>query len=621
MNMRLAKGSGPTRLGDLVALSAAAALAVSLLAATAARASSPAPGWEVTSRSYPTDLKPGGTGMVEVELFNTGAGFSSGPVTVTDTLPAGLEATKAGMLEGFGGITTPANVEGSEQNEEVHEREEQEGKHVVGGQELRVWSCSGTTVVTCTTVPGFEGVLRPIGPGFLSRLGIDVRVSQSASGTAPNHVTATGGGAPAAADSSDPLTFGSATPGFGIVGLHAWFANANGTPDTQAGTHPYEATFSFDLNAVANGTAGGSIRDVQLALPPGVIGDPHATPQCTRQQFLAALTGGCPPSTQVGIDWGGVGPEGEGGFATFAPRIGVYNLVPPPGVPAEFGFTAAGVNIIIEAVVRSGGNYGITGRVHDLGFDPASNTLTLWGVPAEAVHNPQRCGIGPQESTHFCGFSAGGAALVPLLTMPTACEGPLSMGMHVDSWNATSIASENASVVLHNAAGAPIGVSGCEHLGFGPQLSVAPDTSYADTPAGLSVQVRMPQESLTDPTGLSTADIKNTTVTLPEGVAINPGQAAGLAACGPAEDGLSTQAERARGEEDNGPAHCPNASKVGSDEIETPLLSKNLKGNVYVLQSEPPHIKLLVAAEGEGVFLKLVGTVDLDEQTGRITTS
>ncbi len=48
----------------------------------------------------------------------------------------------------------------------------------------------------------------------------------------------------------------------------------------------------------------------------------------------------------------------------------MYNLVPPPGVPAEFGFNALGTSILIDAVVRSGGNYGITGRIHDLSYYP-----------------------------------------------------------------------------------------------------------------------------------------------------------------------------------------------------------------------------------------------------------
>ncbi|MCL2769870.1 MAG: hypothetical protein FWD42_07160, partial [Solirubrobacterales bacterium] len=487
------------------------AVAVALVFAAGARAASQTPGWEVVSSAYPTDLKPGGTGMVEIRLFNTGIGTSNGTVTLTDTLPPGLEAIEAGPMNQAGEIGKNGleETEEDEEEEEKNERKEREGRGFSAGPELRAYSCSGTTVITCTTIAGFKGVLRPIEPGAINRIGIKVTVASSAAGTAVNRVSASGGGAAETAESSAPFTFSSATAGFGILDPDAWITNADGSPDTQAGSHPYEASFSFGVSAGEGGPAGGALRDLQVALPPGIVGDPHALPQCTRQQFLSALAGGCPPSTQVGVDWPSLEPKGERGRGTFLAQIPVYNLVPPPGVPAEFGFTARGSNILIEAVVRSGGDYGITGRVHDLAYKPVLNTLTLWGVPAEGVHNRQRCGMVFEEPISQCGYatSAGGK---PFLTMPTACEAPLSVGMSVDSWNATSIASEHGSFALHDAAGKPIAISGCEHLGFGPQLSVAPDTSYADTPAGLSVQVRMPQESLTDPTGLSTADIKNT---------------------------------------------------------------------------------------------------------------
>jgi hypothetical protein len=110
---------------------------------------------------------------------------------------------------------------------------------------------------------------------------------------------------------------------------------------------------------------------------------------------------------------------------------------------------------------------------------------------------------------------------------------------------------------------------------------------------------------------LVAADIKDTTVVLPEGVVINPGQAAGLTACQAGEDGVGTQ----------GPPSCASSSQVGTDEIDTPLLAHPLKGSVYILQSNPPNLQLLVSAGGEGVYLKLVGNVSLNEQTGRLTTT
>jgi hypothetical protein len=57
---------------------------------------------------------------------------------------------------------------------------------------------------------------------------------------------------------------------------------------------------------------------------------------------------------------------------------------------------------------------------------------------------------------------------------------------------------------------------------------------------------------------------------------------------------------------------------VGTVSIETPLLPDRLEGNVYILQSNPPNIELLVAASADGVNLKLVGKVSLCENSGEV---
>jgi hypothetical protein len=179
-----------------------------------------------------------------------------------------------------------------------------------------------------------------------------------------------------------------------------------------------------------------------------------------------------------------------------------------------------------------------------------------------------------------------------------------------DSWTNQGVFAPPFRVLTRDSQGTPVGFTGCDHLRFGPSISTTPDTSYADSPAGLSVEVKTPQEGLLDPEGLSTSDLMDTTVTLPEGMVINPGQATGLVACQASEDGQGGE----------GPPSCPAASKVGEDEIETPLLKNRLKGDVYIMQNNPPNLQLLVAASGEGVNIKLVGDVHLDEATGRLTT-
>jgi hypothetical protein len=586
------------------------------------------PGWEATSRLYPTHLAPGQKGVVVVEVYNTGAGSSTGPVTMTDVLPAGLEAVSAGPMAELGNIATKKAVETKEKKFQEKEKQRAEGKVTASEAQFVWWNCAGSGVVTCTTAPGYENIERPIEPGFVGRIGIVV-TAVGGDETAANRVTVSGGGAPAAAEASDDFTISEAPVGFGLAGeLNGWFASADGTTDTQAGSHPFGLTISFGLNTVSNdenpnldGKAVGSLRNVRVALPPGVVGNPHAVPQCTREQLLSSAAGGCPADTAVGVDYTGLGADPASAYGDFDALIGVYNMVPPPGVPAEFAFTAIGTTVFLDAGVRSGSDYGITTVSRNVSFKPVFDTITLWGVPGESVHDPERCGEGPLNSAGVeCGYKSAENSPLPLLTLPTSCEGPLTTSMTVESWNVNPISSSE-HFTTHDSTGTPVGITGCERLAFPPSLTAAPDTSYADTPAGLTVDVKVSQEGLLHNEGLASANIEDTTVTLPEGVAINPGQAAGLVACGSEEDGLTTPAEEAAGEEDDGPAHCPNASQVGTDEIETPLLAKSLKGDVYVLDSNPPHLKLLVTAEGEGVFLKLVGDVNLDEETGQLVTT
>jgi hypothetical protein len=609
---------GHARRAAAVAATSSILLACASLAFAGTAAAADQPGWETDSRVLPTNIKPGGTGMIVDDVYNIGKGETTGTVTLTDILPPGLEVLQAGPMAPLGYISNET-AEQYEAENEAEETLESEGRTTSGLMPLRAWECSGTTTVTCTTRPGYKGVLRPIRSGYLGRIGIFVKAVGPAS-VGANHVTVSGGGAPGTATASTPVSISSDTLSFGLNEFNGWFSNADGTIDTQAGSHPYSMTFGFNLNSVEHRPAGGGLRDVQRKLPPGVIGDPHAVPQCPRQQFLTALTGGCPPDTQVGVDYPGIDPEAEEAWGDFELRFAVYNLVPPPGVPAEFGFTAEGSNILIDAEVRSGGDYGITGALHNLAYNPVFNTITFWGVPADETHNRERCGIINTTFAVTCGWKPGASIPKPLLTVPTACEGAPKVDLSVDSWD-SGLGTSQESMLLQSPTGRPLGFEGCEHLPFGPSLSVSPDTSFADTPAGLTVDVKVPQEGLSVASGVSTADIKNTTVTLPEGVVINPGQAAGLGACGPAEDALTTDAERAEGKEDKGPAHCPSSSRVGVDEIETPLLAKPLKGAVYVMPSNPPHLQLLVTAEGEGVFLKLVGDVNLDEKTGRLVTT
>ena len=94
-----------------------------------------------------------------------------------------------------------------------------------------------------------------------------------------------------------------------------------------------------------------------------------------------------------------------------------------------------------------------------------------------------------------------------------------------------------------------------------------------------------------------------------------PAAAAGLEGCCEAQFGLHA----------NEPANCPDASKIGTAKITTPLLEEPLKGSIYLAeQNANPFGTLLAAylvAEGRGVIIKQAAKFDLDPNTGQITAT
>jgi hypothetical protein len=580
-------------------------------------------GWEAYTSVFPTNLKPGGSGEIQLDLFNIGAKPSKGIITVTDTLPAGLIATKAGGMPG-------TYLNSGEGNDVLSPKEEEErsGGHaprwVCTGNGSGEASLTGATVLTCTNNPASLPSLPQKPQGFntsgVEKLGVLVKVDENTkegvkAHAEGNHVIVAGGGAAGAASVFDPVTVSSSEPGFGLPDWDVWFSNADGSIDTQAGSHPYEATFVNDFSELADGSfAGGSPRDLEAILPPGFFGDPGAVPRCTRERLDEEE---CPAQSQIGVDGTGLKPAG-GGTGTIGGRP-VYNLVPPPGVPDSFGFSIAGLDVTFDAGVRSGHGYGIVEHINNIpeaGVD--LNVLKLWGVPAEASHNPERCEgytrLGIIGLDLKCELPSG-VTPKPFLTLPTSCEGPQPFTLGGLSTWTNEDAKTEATTLTHDDSDTEAGFTGCEKLSIEPSLSTVPDTAFADTPAGLAAEVKVPQENLTNPSGLVASTLKNTAVTLPNGIVINPGQAAGLVACQAAEANVAGE----------GPQHCPAASKVGTVKIQTPLLEEELEpeleGNVYVLQSNPPELKLLVAASADGIYLKLVGTVQLNAATGQITTT
>jgi hypothetical protein len=389
---------------------------------------------------------------------------------------------------------------------------------------------------------------------------------------------------------------------FAIESFSVETLDEEGQPYTQAGGHPYEMRVSLAFATTAPvgdfnpKSASANLKTVQVQLPSGLIGNPTATPACKPYEMTSFE---CSPASQVGrsIVFAPRGAEEDGG---------VYNLVPPIGVAAQLGarFNAFGT-VRIDAGVRTGSDYGIHADTVFITADEAVERveMTLWGVPADESHDFQRRCRGSATET---GCSSNGP-LLPFLTNPTSCSGPLTSTLSVDTWqDPGNFVSADAQMPA---------ITGCDGPDFKPTISVQPDVLELESPTGLNVDLHVPQNQ--NPIGLAEANLKDTTVTLPAGLAVNPAGGAGLAGCSPAQIELHGP----------NPASCPDAAKVGTVEVDTPLLDHPLPGAVYVAS---PHdnpfgsllaIYIAINDPQSGVVVKLAGEVKADPQTGQLSTT
>jgi hypothetical protein len=397
---------------------------------------------------------------------------------------------------------------------------------------------------------------------------------------------------------------------FGIVPDSATVTalNKDGTVDTQASSHPYSFTVHFDLKTDGSGhTEGGEMRDVLVDLPPGFIGNPQAMPRCPRQDFEGGNPQ-CSPNTQVGVL--------QANLPSFGQITGpVYNLVPPPGIATQFGFSNLSLNSLQYASLRSEEGYGIGFLVPDLPVEVNSVSETIWGVPADSSHDAQRGAAAINGGPPV----ASDAPLLPFLTMPAACEGPLKTTITVDSKQNPGVF-VGESVESLDAAGHPAPMTGCDGVPFSPKIAAQPTTKLAENPSGLDFELKLPNQGLLGPGAISETEPRKTVVTLPEGFTVNPSLAEGI--------GICTEAQYAAEKIDSpAGAGCPEASKLGSVIAQSPLLEEPVEGSVYLATPyENPFgtltaLYLVARAPERGILVKQAGRVELNPSTGQITST
>jgi hypothetical protein len=619
------------------ALPLAVAFVSCAIEAGSSSAASASPHWSILSESEPTYFKAGDPADAYVLIVRNDGGAPTAHgsvVTVTDILPAEVTATKVTA------VGEPANGTG------------------LPKYEMACPTGPITGTVTCTYEEAPSRGRVPAGAMIVVTIRVAIGEHPGVP-LGPNSATVSGGGAPGASTSATtPIDADTAPFGLSLFDIDA--ATEAGEQATQAGSHPYALTASMAFNVSSRETpsagnggaesalANASPKDIEVALPPGLVGDPNAVPRCSQQAFLERERLNCPVDTQVGT----VKPLFYGTFqSAFFP---VFNIVPPSGQPGELGFSVAGIgHVPLFFHVRSNGDYGLTAQLDDMPeAGPLQGAiLTLWGVPAAPAHNLERegtLGEGAQNDGEFCKPSVkviggveeakgcpSGVAATPFLTLPGSCTAELPVLVQRDSWQNPEPQNplEPEPPGRFNEMGSLPATTGCEQLSFVPSLSLQPETTQAGAPSGYTVDVHVPQNE--SPTALATPDLRDASITLPPGAVLSPSVANGLQSCSQQQFGLHSLA----------PAACPPRSQIGTVTIATPLLSSPLEGHVYVGEPEcapctPSDaqqgrlIRLLLEAQGSpqdggyleghgqaGVTAKLEGATSIDQATGQLTAT
>ncbi|HET6507245.1 MAG TPA: hypothetical protein VFG42_10680 [Baekduia sp.] len=341
--------------------------------------------------------------------------------------------------------------------------------------------------------------------------------------------------------------------------------------DPSAGAHS-----NFTLS-VSFTNASDDLKDVTVNLPTGLLGNPRAVPQCTETQLNADA---CPPASEVGSTT--VMAQALG-IPLNVPSTGtVYNVVPPSNRPARLGIVVRPVGGVLGKIVlpvdidvRDDSDYGLVNVIKNI-----PNKLN--GIPLTIT----------SMSLTLDGTTPAGPFFI---VNPTSCA-PNSVSVTIDSYASSKPVT----------AKAPYRATNCDSDPYPPQQVADFDSHGIDQPTGATIGLTMPENV----DGRAPSHTSKAVVRLPTGFGFNPALAdGGLLLCSPAQFG----------KQGDDPIKCPDKSQIGTVTFDNPLLGV-VSGKVYFGRTTGHPYQIYFYAQKQGVTVKLVGNVTLNDDTGQITT-
>jgi hypothetical protein len=360
----------------------------------------------------------------------------------------------------------------------------------------------------------------------------------------------------------------------------------------------------------------GPVKTIRVDLPPGLTVNPQATAQCTQAEFDTPVPPtelpGCPASSQVGeerLTLKVIASGAEVAPIPFVTQVPLYNMVPDFGEPAKFGFKIGSTPTTKKTVYL--------------------NTEVAWENDYHesfTIHLPDPNPGTRSWKSRLVNFGRAGNGTY--ITNPTTCfssQLPPYEGIYTTYLRAESVAMPEADFP---ASATPFGSdlslpegltqTGCNTVPFDPGIDVAPGTDKVDSPATPTITTTLP--FITGGETQSESHLRNASITLPEGMGLNPSASNGLVSCTDAQFGKGTR----------NPVACPAASRIGSVEVETPPLPAGaLIGTAYLgeqLSRDPEsgdEFRIFVVAESAryGISARLIGNTKANAKTGQLTTT